>query len=356
MSSFKNNGFKNSTSMDDYMNHLNNMCEKNVEYSKTNKKVVDADIVIPTITTYNLLLSTAYNAQQLKGIAKNYKLKISGNKKELITRIFCFLKLSASIIKIQKIFRGKLQRLSNLYRGPAFIKREKCTNENDFLSDDKMSELSVSQFFSYQDVDNFIYGFDIISLYNLILKSGKEVKNPYNRSPIPLEVIQTMRNLIRISKVLKVIINIDIKDDSNELSPEKNVELRILDLFQNIDSLGNYSNPAWFSSLNRTQLIRFLREIIDIWTYRAQLSLETKRQICPPNGDPFRQFSFQHFINDSNENIKKSIIIILEKLVNSGIDKDSKSLGAYYVLGALTLVNENAATALPWLFQSLAYF
>jgi len=32
------------------------------------------------------------------------------------------------------------------------------------------------------------------------------------------------------------------------------------------------------------------------------------------------------------------------------------ALGAYYVLGALTLVNPNAAAALPWLFQSVAYF
>jgi len=46
----------------------------------------------------------------------------------------------------------------------------------------------------------------------------------------------------------------------------------------------------------------------------------------------------------------------LEKFVNSGVDADNRTLGAYYVLGALTLVNEDAATSLPWLFQSLNYF
>jgi len=46
----------------------------------------------------------------------------------------------------------------------------------------------------------------------------------------------------------------------------------------------------------------------------------------------------------------------LEKFVNSGIDRDSKSLGAYYVLGGLTLVNPSVATALPWLYQSVCYF
>ena len=46
----------------------------------------------------------------------------------------------------------------------------------------------------------------------------------------------------------------------------------------------------------------------------------------------------------------------MEKFVNSGTDNDSKSLGAYYILGALTLVNTDAANALPWLFQSVSYF
>jgi hypothetical protein len=55
-------------------------------------------------------------------------------------------------------------------------------------------------------------------------------------------------------------------------------------------------------------------------------------------------------------NVKKMILEIMEKLVNSGIDQDSKSLGAIYVLGSLTLVNSDAATSIPWLFQSFAYF
>jgi hypothetical protein len=55
-------------------------------------------------------------------------------------------------------------------------------------------------------------------------------------------------------------------------------------------------------------------------------------------------------------NVKKFILDILEKFVNDGIDRDSKTLGAYYVLAALTLVNDTAASSLPWLFQSVAYF
>jgi hypothetical protein len=52
-------------------------------------------------------------------------------------------------------------------------------------------------------------------------------------------------------------------------------------------------------------------------------------------------------------NIRKNVLKVLENLVNTGVDKDSKILGAYYVLGGLTLVNPDAATSLPWLFQSV---
>jgi len=218
-----------------------------------------------------------------------------------------------------------------------------------------MYELDYSQFFSYKDADGFIYGFDIISLYNLILKSGKQVKNPYNRNDITKTVIQDMRNLIRVSRVLKVNIDVDIKDEV--VSNEKSVELRTLDLFQNIDSLGNYSDPAWFSLLPRNQMIKFVRELIDIWSYRAQLTSEMKKKICPPVGDPFRNINFAYLHSEeNNDNVKKIVLNILEKLVNTGVDKDSRTLGAYYVLGALTLVSENAASSLPWLFQSVSHF
>ena len=31
---------------------------------------------------------------------------------------------------------------------------------------------------------------------------------------------------------------------------------------------------------------------------------------------------------------------------------DARSLGTYYVLGTLTIVNQQAANALPWLYES----
>jgi len=340
--------------IEDYMNNLYSKCEKTMPSSKKLEKISNDNLCILTINNFDILFKYNYNVQQLKQFAKQYKLKVSGNKNELSNRIFVFLNLSKTIIKIQKIFRGFLQRKCNRLHGPAFMKRKLCTNESDFLTGDTMSELNYAQFFSYKDSDGFIYGFDIISLYNLILKSGKQVKNPYNRNDIAKNIIQDMRNLIRISRILKIRIDIDIKNDT--VSNEKSVELRTLDLFQNIDALGNYSDPSWFLSLPRVQMIKFVRELIDIWSYRAQLTSEMKRKICHPTGDPFRNINFSYLHSEENmDNVKKIILTLLEKLVNTGVDKDSKTLGAYYVLGALTLVSQNAASSLPWLFQSVSH-
>ena len=345
--------------VENYMNRINSECEKTIPIiTNTNvKKITNENMVIPTFHTYDTLIQHNYSIQQLKIIAKSHKLKVSGIKKDLVSRIYVFLKLSSFIIKIQKIFRSRLLRKCNILHGPAYLNRSICTNDSDFLTGEELKDMKGSQFFSYKDVDGFIYGFDIISLYNLIIKTEGMVKNPYNRNNITKRVINNMKSLIRLSKILKINIELVIEDISIELSSQKNVELRILDLFQNINSLGNYSEPVWFSSLDRFQIIRFLRDLTDIWNYRAQLSNETKRCICPPSGDPFRNISYNYLHNEPNiEKIKQTALDILEKFVNTGIDKDNKSLGAYYVLGALTLVNENAAASLPWLYQSVSYF
>jgi hypothetical protein len=92
----------------------------------------------------------------LKQITKHYKLKVSGNKKELVNRIYIYLKLSDVITRAQKVFRGYLQRKCNALHGPAFINRALCTNDSDFLTGDTFKNMNFSQFFSYKDEDEFI--------------------------------------------------------------------------------------------------------------------------------------------------------------------------------------------------------
>jgi len=343
--------------LEDYLTKLYQTCEKTMQPQKKLEKISNENFVLPSFNNHEMVLKYNYNAQQLKDIAKKHKLKVTGNKQQLINRIYVFLKLSSRVINIQKVWRGRMQRIFNEAHGPAYNDRKLCTNATDFFTMDDLGDLPLFNFFSYKDTDGFVYGFDIISIYNLIYKTKGQVLNPYNRNEIPLTIIGTLRKVLRLGKLFDIQIDTEIKDITSELTNKKNIELRTLDLFQNIDALGNYSNSQWFLSLTRPQLNKFLRELIDIWSYRAQLTNETKRLICPPAGNPFRNICMQTISQETRlEYLQKPILEVMEKMVNLGVDKDSRSLGAYYVLGALTLVNENAALSMPWLFQSVAYF
>ncbi len=326
------------------------------EYQRYAKTASNVD-TFPTIYAYKHLLVHNFSLAKLKEFAKHYKLKMTGNKQELAQRVFSYLCLSAHAVKIQTAFRGALARKYRSLHGPAARNRKLCTNADDFISMEPIEDIHLRQFISYEDADGFVYGFDISSLHNLFQKSGNQIRNPYNRQIFPANIIEDTMVLIRIGNILNVPVQLQFEDASATVSDEKAVELRAVSLFQSIDALGNYSNAAWFLSLNRSETIKFLRDLLDIWQYRAQLTHQTKCNICPPFGDPFRHLDAIRLFNETDLwKIKKTMLEIMEKLVTTGMDVDSKSLGAYYVLGALTLVSQEAATSLPWLFQSMNYF
>jgi len=344
---------KNSGISNDYLFFLEYKISKNVEIPKNVDKI-DELVLIPGFNNYDILLKYNYNLKQLKQIAKSHKLKITGNKTELLLRIYSYLYLSQLAIKVQKIIRGCLQRKYNKKHGPGFKNRSLCINNFDFLSMDELTTIKNEQFFSFKDKDGFIYGFDLLSLYNLIYKSNGAVKNPFNQQPISSAIIEDFRSLLRLSKILNIKIVTELTDVTKEISDKKTVELRTVTLFQNINALGNYSDVKWFLSLNRQDLIKFVRELVDIWHYRANLSNNVKKAICYPSGNPFLRLPHYHTLQtlENLDDVRKIILEIMEKLVNSGIDNDNKCLGAFYVLSALTLVNHDAATSLPWLYEA----
>jgi len=349
--------------MNKSFNHLTNIKLENIKLGDIKlekiklEKIDPTNTYIPKLHESNYLLKYNYNIPQLKTIAKKYKLKLSGNKAQLTTRIYSFLYLSGSVVNIQKIIRGYIQRKISHYHGPALKNRSLCTNLIDFLSMEEITTIPNNHFFSFKDQDGFIYGFDILSLYNLIYKCDGLVKNPFNTKVISKDIIDKFNSLIRLSRVLHINIFTELQDITSIVSNKKTIELKALSLFQNIDYLGNYSDSQWFLSLNRTQIIKFTKELIDIWSYRALLNMKTKREVCPPIGNPFSNLPGLNVLQslDNIDDVRKIILDCMEKMVNTGIDKDSKCLGAYYVLGAITLVNNDAATSLPWLYQSVCH-
>lgn len=348
--------------MDEYMNTITQKSASVYDKTKDPMWIKHKDAYNPadgpTETTYFTLLEHNYTLVQMKAFAKKYKLRATGSKKEIATRIFAYLYFSSFATKIQKRIRGYLTRLfNNELHGPACFKRSLCVNDTDFFTMDEIKSVSHLQFFSYTDVDNFIYGFDAMSLHNLIINnpSNALVKNPYNRNEIPKEVIDRFYKMIKIGKKLKTGMKVEIETSPAQTS-EDVYRFQVLDLFQQINALGNYSDASWFESLDKYKLIRLVRELHDIWNYRLQLTHQMKCSICPPHGIPFNNIRMNDLRDEPNViKSKMNVLNLLFKFVSTGIDRDSRSLGAYYVLGALTTVNPIAAEALPWLYQSMAY-
>ena len=388
--------------------------------------------------------STDYKVAELKEmcaiIQRDFdykKIKLSGTKGELRQSVYNFYHHTLYCIKIQLKFNSFLRRKLNKLRGPALSNREICINETDFYSLDPIRDIPNQQFFSYEEVkidnDNdkcsnddekskskksCYYGFDIASIYNLILSDNgveteyalsrrlifNESNNPYNRNKIMPNVVRDILKIIKLDRILsrkRVLKNKKMtknqmmnngvnnnnyeydnnnymEEDNNNavmgsggggmnialpqdvLTPHQRFRQHVLRLFQTINALGHYSDPEWFVALTYEQHITFLRELIDIWNYRAELSPQARRTIYPPYGDPFPQYvlgwvTHQFYIYLSPENIININLTVIERFIASAVSEGDRCLGSNFILCALTLVSIPAREALPWLYQSVMH-
>ena len=345
------------------MEHYLNLSIKN---KKSYVKISDSDFIIPQFIDYSNILKYNYNVSQLRSIAKHYKLSTSGNKDYLKKRLFNFLYYSYNIIIVQKYVRYFLTKKYIKCHGPAFYNRSLCSNDVDFCTLDNLSSIRYNQFISFTDNNSHIYGFDIKSLYNLFIKSDNAKKNsnsnsnlsnvlnPFTNVFFSHSILEQLLEYIRLTKLLELELDLNY-DELIIVSLNKQLEMKILTLFQRIDSLGNYTNIKWFMELDKYGLIHFIRELADIWNYRANLTQETKRAIVPPSGNPFHSdhININNLPQYNFIQIKKYSIQIIDLMINKGINETSCVLGSYYVLCALTMVSSDAADSLPWLYEAV---
>ena len=324
-----------------------------VKENKYKSKSKTIEFIMPTKENYMSVLFKIYTIKQLKDIISHYKIKLEGAsvKADIIIKIINYFKLYDSAFVIQKAWRRCLFKQYNKLRGPARFNRKICVNDTDFFTMDDLSSIPYNQFFSFIDTDKTIYGFDIMSIHNLFIKSDKPM-NPYNRNPFPKPLVQNLTKLIRLSKWFNEPINLDM-NEGEEKNPLINFENRLLALFNEIDHLGNYTNYNWFMNLNQVFLIRFLSEIHDIWSYRANLPELVKREICPQHRDLFQRMHMVDLRYVHIPTLREIAIEIMNKLVRDGINEGSRSLGANLILCALTLVSADAAEAMPWFYHSV---
>ena len=365
------------------------------DYEPNQKTIAKKTNINYTNYTSSIIL-TKYKILELKKIAKENKLHVSGSKPQLIERIHNYFIKCKKVVFIQKLFRGHIVRRSFEIRGKAFKNRKLCVNETDFYTLEPLEDVPFEEFYSYTDEKNFIYGFNIQSLIALYKQKGK-IMNPYNREKVDFKIMSEMFSLYYLCKTIfpntfnqveqpstqqpsRQLQNLVVTNNpeqsrsqivnnvTNTFSArqndihrklisirEKTFEVRIQELFMEIDLLGNYTQGSWFSNLEKRDLMRYYRYLYDIWNYRGSLSHETKRRICSLY-DPFLNNNINLLnISSPTDDYKRICLNVIEIMVYTGIDIEYQKIGTLHVLSALTIVSQPARQNMIWLYESLAY-
>tara|TARA_B100001063_G_scaffold244383_1_gene277021 strand:+ start:612 stop:1559 length:948 start_codon:yes stop_codon:yes gene_type:complete len=309
--------------------------------------------LINSYKDYELLNDLKITVKELKIIMNDFFYKSKQKKKNDILRDFqLYLKESYYIQKIIHCWKSYYIKCFNKTLGPAIFKRNICNNYEDFLTGEKMNEINYIDFLSFKDKDGFIYGFHIKSIVNLIEKN--HYCNPYNRNTFSEEILEIINKRKIMNKLFKYTEHYEINNDYTRT----NLNNHFVSIFQKIDELGNYTQYEWFSQLNNRLLRKLIIELYDIWHYRSQITLIEKKKLCPPYGTPFREIPMHIIQNRSvhieSLTIKNYILKIMTTMINNTNTTDEeKKICSLYILTSLTLVSEEAANSLPWLYQSV---
>ena len=357
----------------------NEFCDrvmKKIKIPRTKKDKDPCEMCIFKMEDYDKICESL-SSTHLKLLCTTYGLKCSGTKAVMATR--------AKTHCIESYFSLRLQRVYRAHIAKTYVRKHvllpQCSMSTDFVNDtdfytmDEFNDMPHYQVFAFKDDnDNKLYRFNTASFYKLLkgvftndemrkaikglcYNVPENITNPYTRTPITLTTVRAFFNKLQLCKVMKYPVYTEFKED--ELTPQQAIEARIVDIFQDINKLGNYADSDWFSSLKHPQYIWFIQELYDIWAYRAELSTQVKMQICPPYGQIFPSVTngilmIHEMRTASFQRVRDVCISTCERLVRSGLTQDDRYLGASYVLSALTLVSPRARTALPWLYQSVA--
>ena len=305
-----------------------------------------------------------FKVKQLKEIARQNDIRLSGTKHELISRISCHFITINAVTYAQSLVRRNLTISQMNARGPGLLKRELCVNDTDFYTLDPITDIKYNRFFSYSDKKNIVYGFDMNSL-KMMLEKQERLINPYNRAAFSENDIMNINRLIRFLPYepdFEKLTLVEISANSMNQIRNKPDDIRIQELFYYIDHLGNYTQSTWFTELNQGRLRRLITYLYELWKWRASLSRETRHGICP-YFNPFIDglegrvslTGINEDILNNTDELRRVCLTVMENFVYTGLDEDFRKIGAMHVLTILTHVSTDARNSIPWLYESIIF-
>tara|TARA_B110000208_G_C11761064_1_gene426934 strand:- start:401 stop:1372 length:972 start_codon:yes stop_codon:yes gene_type:complete len=245
------------------------------------------------------------------------------------------------IIKIQKMVRGFIVKTNISNRGICVYTRYKCTNIIDCLELEDISKIRNSEFYSYKDTDLNYWGFHTKTFHNLVKYKSK---NPFNFQIIDDSFKEAFNKIKKNPKKPKKLKIISINKDFQ-------LQQKCVDIFQKIDDLGSYTKCNWFLDLKLRSLKDLYYFIGDMWNYRLNLSGTDRKNYI--KSDKLFVISYTDLKKYTNYYKTANIILsIFNRLLSEGKSSSDKSTAANWILSSLTLVNLDARTAYPWLYQA----
>ena len=288
------------------------------------------------------------------------------------------------LIKLQRFIKKTLILYNKRLRGPAYINRSLCVNESDFFTLDEVKDIPNNDFVSFSDEKEFIYGFHIDSITQLLFKSdetyfeqfNKKIKNKYiiiNNTKIKvcyqqfikllynhynkIKIINPYTRFIIDSKIKLNIIKLYAKKEYSSNKVETIVEIvdiktavknKCLTLFQKIDFHGYQTDINWLYDQNQTVLKIFYKKLALLWNFEFGLNSEARYKISKTNN----LFINLHDIMISKTDRYTLLDKILEPvtaIVSNGETDSDKQSGCIIILYALAFINHRCILANPWL-------
>ena len=290
----------------------------------------------------------------IKQLQKTYK-NMSGDKKthnkdfyfEYIDRDFRILqKYNNNDVKIiQKLqTRIKNKKLLDIH-GPCLFNRTQCNNNEDFFTFEELKEINMNYFFSYKDINNIYWGFDIRSLKELL---DKDNKNPYTRIEFPNETIDKIKYLIT---------KIEDGETHSEqiqqlvISRKQQIKMNITDVFSQIEYVGYSCNQEWLINLTPLQIKKLYKNLEDIWNYRANPPPHIKKKIAPNDGILFSYPIQDYFSIVDKYELFDILTNDLLKIKRSSDLSDQKTGFMYFIIG-LSYFSVECFNTHPWILHA----
>ena len=288
----------------------------------------------------NLIIRDRFTGKQsdylVKDLANYYHLRIDTTKQKH-KKQFYFDEICKFIHSLDKYDTEKIIKIQSLIRRYFSNQYKRCNNDEDFYTYDPLHTIERRYFYTYKDLKNFYWGFDIRSLVKLL--NTYDI-NPYTTEKIPGEVVQDIQ--ARITNLQE---NGDFEDINNLVKRDKKelIKQKIVDLFSDIELSGYSCHIDWFIELSIRRLKELYKQLEDLWNFRLREFEETKRRLAPPNGRIFTTPITTVSDYDCKEDIQELILHDICKFKNIENDSDKK-LGYMYFLICLSHVSPQCYT------------